>query len=180
MRYYDPVKKRPIITGEPTRGGEFLDTEERAELRGIATGWIFARYTAEQSALRGNPEAQLVQRYIKWIGSPSHFLTAKSTIHGGVIDLFNRTTWTLIEAKSSIADRYVREAFGQLYDYRRSFVRSPSLAVLLPEAPSARVRNFLTHFGVRVIWETPASAFADSDSGKLSKRLRSAYAARAR
>lgn len=181
MRYFDADDMRPVIVGEPTFGGEFLPTASSSSFGEIASGWTFSEYgVGAPSSRHGNPEAQLVQRYVQWVGSPPHFLTGTSTKHGGVIDLLNRTTWTLIEAKASVADRGVREAFGQLHDYRRSFSRSPSLAVLLPEAPTFRMRDFLGHFSVCAIWETPTATFADSASGRLTRKLRTAYAARAR
>ena len=78
---------------------------------------------------RDHPESRLVQRYVRWIGSESHFPHAKALPDGGYTDLFNTTRWTLFEAKASSDDRRIREAFGQLYtiaDYSRALHRSPS------------------------------------------------------
>jgi hypothetical protein len=94
--------------------------------------------------------------------------------------MFNTTRWTLFEAKASSDDRRVREAFGQLYDYRRSFSRSPSLAILLPERPHKRMRAFLAHFGVTAAWELSTGWFTDSVNGRLTIALRDEYRKRAR
>jgi len=95
---------------------------------------------------RDAPESRPVRRYVRWIGSESHFPQAKAFPDGGYTDLFNTTRWTLFEAKASSDDRRIREAFGQLYDYRRSFPRPPSLAVLVPSRPGRRMCAFLADF----------------------------------
>jgi hypothetical protein len=60
----------------------------------------------------------------------------------------------LIEVKSSTNVADVRLAIGQLLDYRR-FVNRPSatdLAVLLPEEPSAHVRELLKACDILLLW----------------------------
>lgn len=122
----------------------------------------------------GHPESVLVSRYVAWIGSPSHFIHTRSLSSGLYADLFNTTTWTLFEAKANVRDDAVREAFGQLYDYKRDFRRAPSLAVILPVKPVPRLVAFLKHFGVATVWET-ARGFRDSVSGRLTRKLRERY-----
>jgi hypothetical protein len=121
-----------------------------------------------------HPESLLVSRYVDWISSPDHFIHTRSLSSGLYADLFNTTTWTLFEAKANVRDDTVREAFGQLYDYKRDFMRAPSLAVLLPIKPAPRLNSFLKHFGVATVWET-ARGFRDSVSGRLTRELRSRY-----
>jgi hypothetical protein len=121
-----------------------------------------------------------VGRYVEWVGSSYHFLHAQAVEHGRWTDLFNTTRWTLFEAKANCEYRSIREAFGQLYDYRRSFPRSPSLATLLPKRPRPRMLAFLSHCGVTAVWERSKGGFTDSDDGHLTGALRAEYRARAR
>jgi hypothetical protein len=129
---------------------------------------------------RDHPESRLVQRYVTWIGRRDYFLHAQALPDGGYTDMLNTTRWTLFEAKASSDDRRVREAFGQLYDYRHSFSRSPSLAILLPERPRKRMRAFLAHFGVAAVWKLSTGWFTDSVNGRLTIALRDEYRKRAR
>jgi hypothetical protein len=60
----------------------------------------------------------------------------------------------LIEAKSSGEAAFCRMAVGQLLDYRRQLHGSATtdLAVLFPDAPGERVRDFLGHIGIKSLW----------------------------
>ena len=161
IRYFNPRTLRPVII-EPGK---------------------YPRFKAFSGGVPGldrdHPESRLVQRYVRWIGSESHFEHAQALSDGGYTDLFNTTRWTLFEAKASPDDRRIREAFGQLYDYRRSFSRrSPSLAVLIPSRPGHRMCAFLTHFRITAVWRLSSGNFADSAEGKLTTKLRNEYRAR--
>jgi hypothetical protein len=171
IRYFDARTFRALIIGEP--GETFPDDKPSGEQI------TFRAFSGGVPGLdRDAPESRLVQRYVRWIGSASHFPQAEALPGGGYIDLFNTTRWTLFEAKASSDDRRIREAFGQLYDYRRSFSRSPSLAVLVPSRPGRRMCAFLAHFHITAVWRLSSGNFADSAEGKLTTKLRNEYRAR--
>jgi hypothetical protein len=176
MRYFDQHKFRPVTISVGRPGGPVL-TDSPSEGQG---GFLkFRPYSGGISGLdHDNPEAKLVRRYVAWIDSPDHFLQAQILADGCWTDLFNRTRWTLFEAKANCEDRAIREAFGQLHDYRRWFHRSPSLATLLPEHPSPRILAFLNHFDVTAVWERSKGGFRDSNEGRLTKALRREYRTR--
>lgn len=178
LRYFDQRTFRPIMVGEPQEGGPFLrDGRPEEEARPLR----FKPFTGGIPGLdRDHPESKLVYRFVTWLGSPDHFVHAQALTDGSYTDLFNTTRWTLFEAKAGTDDRRIREAFGQLYDYRRSFLRSPSIAVLLPARPRPRILSFLAHFGVAAVWKRSGGSFADSVGGRLTGDLRSEYRARAR
>ena len=175
IRYFNARTFRPVIIDEAQPGGTFLEAlpaNHQADLR-------FKAFSGGVPGLdRDDPESRLVRRYVRWIGSESHFPHAQALSDGGYTDLFNTTRWTLFEAKASSDDRRIREAFGQLYDYRRSFPRSPSLAVLVPSRPGRRMRAFLAHFGIAAVWKLSSGNFTDSAEGKLTTKLRNEYRAR--
>ena len=176
IRYFNPRLFRPVTIGKPQRGGTFL---EGAPSESSGEHPRFKAFSGGVPGLdRDDPESRLVQRYVRWIGSESHFLHAQALSDGGYTDLFNTTRWTLFEAKASSEDRRIREAFGQLYDYRRSFFRSPSLAVLVSSRPGNRMRAFLAHFHITAVWRLSNGNFADSAEGKLTSNLRNEYRAR--
>lgn len=176
IRYFNARTFRPEMIGKPERGGTFLEGA-RSESSGEYMN--FKAFSGGVPGLdRDHPESRLVQRYVRWIGSESHFEHAQALSDGGYTDLFNTTRWTLFEAKASSDDRRIREAFGQLYDYRRSFRRSPSLAVLVPSRPGSRMCDFLADFDVTAVWRLSSGNFADSAEGKLTTKLRNEYRAR--
>jgi hypothetical protein len=176
MRYFDQQNFRPMVIGVPRPGGTVLGESPPEGQHGALR---FRKFFGGIPGLdRGNPEAKLVRRYVHWIGSPDHFRHAQALEHGGWTDLFNTTRWTLFEAKANCENRTIREAFGQLHDYRRSFQRSPSLATLLPERPSSRMMSFLSHSGVTVVWQLSNGRFDDSDGGRLTMALREEYRGR--
>jgi len=176
LRYFDQRIFRPLTIGGGSPGGPLLSDSQPEGQRGSLKFRAFSRGIPGLD--RDNPEAKLVRRYVDWVGSPDHFLHAQALEHGGWTDLFNTTRWTLFEAKANCADRSIREAFGQLHDYRRSFLRSPSLATLLPHRPSPRMLSFLSHCGVTAVWERSKSGFADSGDGHLTGALRAEYRTR--
>lgn len=61
----------------------------------------------------------------------------------------------LVEAKVSDARDSIRQAIGQLYDYRR-FHDNPFLAVLLPYKPGRDRLDLLSSAGIESVWQTKA------------------------
>ncbi|HVT64254.1 MAG TPA: hypothetical protein VHD81_03810 [Mycobacteriales bacterium] len=77
-------------------------------------------------------------------------------------DLYDPSSNTLIEAKSSASRNDVRAAIGQLLDYSR-FLDSPDLAILLPQAPSRDLCDLLEAHNIRLIVHEMASPQPDSN-----------------
>lgn len=68
-------------------------------------------------------------------------------------DLYDSTENVLYEAKGSATRKAIREAIGQLFDYRRHIEESDAkLAVLLPEAPSSDLRDLLAVVGISLAY----------------------------
>ncbi|ATL28037.1 hypothetical protein KY5_3019c [Streptomyces formicae] len=68
-------------------------------------------------------------------------------------DLYDSTDNILYEAKGSASRNSIREAIGQLFDYRRHIEeRDAKLAVLLPEAPSSDLRDLLAAVGISLAY----------------------------
>jgi hypothetical protein len=72
----------------------------------------------------------------------------------------------LVEAKHSQARDALRQAIGQLYDYRRFHAPLPSLAVLLPYKPTGDRRDLLNSAEIAAIWPNhKGTGFEDSAGG---------------
>jgi hypothetical protein len=70
----------------------------------------------------------------------------------------------LIEAKNSDSRGAIRQAIGQLYDYRRFHQTPILLAVLLPYQPNEDRLNLLRSAGIEAIWPH-GTGFRDSANG---------------
>jgi hypothetical protein len=81
-------------------------------------------------------------------------------------DAWVSTRNLLIEAKSTQGRDALRQAIGQLYDYRRFHepVR-PVLAVLLSYEPTGDRRALLEHAGIGAIWPRQRVGFQDTANG---------------
>src|SRR5262249_51460591 len=71
---------------------------------------------------------------------------------------------TLIEAKNSDSRDALRQAIGQLYDYRRFHQPPLQLAVLLPYEPNPERLDLLRSAGIEAVWPH-GSGFRDSAHG---------------
>jgi hypothetical protein len=67
------------------------------------------------------------------------------------VDLFNRVTNELVEAKASCRRENIRMAIGQIADYRRFIMTEPICKVLLPEAPGLELLDLLWSQRIGVI-----------------------------
>jgi hypothetical protein len=81
-------------------------------------------------------------------------------------DLWIPERQALIEAKSSDSRSAIREAIGQLYDYRRFHDGPIVLAVLLPYKPSTDKLNLLASASIETIWPY-GDRYRDSARGLL-------------
>ena len=173
LRYFDWERQRPLTIGTPEPGGKFLSGSGHEDAGNQVQLIPFSAGIAGEVLNR--PEYELIQRYIRWVGGADHFFSAKILRDGTIMDLFNTTRWTLFEAKCRVDDRAIREAFGQVHDYRRLFTRGPSVALLLPAKPRRRLLTFLEHFAVGAVWESTTGEFRDSRSGRYTHELRDEY-----
>ncbi|TDC02431.1 hypothetical protein E1091_00840 [Micromonospora fluostatini] len=110
-------------------------------------------------------EAALVRRYVDWLVGvkggvvPRHRIQVPGSSSLLFTDLFDVSTYELVEAKSSASRNHLRLAIGQLFDYRR-FVHCKRLAVLVPVRPEEDLCILLHDVGVSVIFETDPGVFS--------------------
>jgi 5-methylcytosine-specific restriction protein A len=75
-------------------------------------------------------------------------------------DLYDPQSCELVEAKGTTTRLAIRQAIGQLYDYRRHLPDpNPRLSVLLPHRPSDDLLNLLKSCGISCIFETDRGQF---------------------
>jgi hypothetical protein len=67
-------------------------------------------------------------------------------------DLYDKTTNTLYESKSTVTRPATRMAIGQLADYARLIDRAPKRVLLMPERPRADLLALAASQGVTVTW----------------------------
>lgn len=78
-------------------------------------------------------------------------------------DVINTTTNELIEAKGRTTRSALREAIGQLFDYRRFIASEPSLAVLFPSEPPADFVSLLHELGIAAVHQDLSGGFVRQD-----------------
>jgi hypothetical protein len=103
-------------------------------------------------------EATLVRAYIEHLRTAGHEVVRHKILPKGVLkalytDIYDATERTLIEAKGTIHRDAIRQAVGQLFDYRRHIVPPPwELALLVPSKPEDDLLDFCTSVDIKVIW----------------------------
>jgi hypothetical protein len=112
-------------------------------------------------------EADLVQRYAKWLKESGHAVCRKQIRLPGqagalYTDLFDQTDAELVEAKGTASRIDVRLALGQVLDYDR-FVESDNRAVLLPVRPAADLIDLLNAYQISCVYETRDGTFERTD-----------------
>jgi hypothetical protein len=114
-------------------------------------------------------EQKLVLRYRDHMAAKGIVVRRKRYVPAGEIRPIYSDAWVedrqaLIEAKNSDSRDSLRQAIGQLYDYRH-FHRSPvHLAVLLPYPPHAERLDLLRSAGIEAVWPH-GPGFRDSARG---------------
>src|SRR5262249_20592171 len=81
------------------------------------------------------PEIRLLKVFMGWMNNPDRLIPNKHVVARMFCDLFDRRHWRLIEAKVGVSREIIREAVGQLLDYKRHFPRKPSMGVLVDRKP---------------------------------------------
>jgi hypothetical protein len=114
-------------------------------------------------------EQALVHRYRDYMASKGIAVIRKKYLPIGQVRPIYSDAWVkdrhaLIEAKNSDSRDALRQAIGQLYDYRRFHQPPVLLAVLLPYRPNADGLALLRSAGIEAIWPH-GPAFRDSARG---------------
>ncbi|MEV7415807.1 hypothetical protein [Streptomyces sp. NPDC089919] len=106
-------------------------------------------------------EGQLVKAFESHLEEAGHsFKTFQITIEGEAAaltpDVYDETDHVLYEAKGQTTRSNVRMAIGQLADYRRHLKKAEKLrvAVLLPEEPTADVKDLLAAQKIALVYQT--------------------------
>ena len=116
-------------------------------------------------------EQALVKAFEDYLRAKSHDVVRLKIVPPGerrpiFCDLVDKTRNTLVEAKGSVARGSIRQAIGQLMDYRRFASNKAALAVLVPEQPRSDLLELLKSVGIDAIWPE-GKGFADTAGGAL-------------
>jgi hypothetical protein len=171
LRYYDlktgkPFNKSGSVINNKLNYVDKIKYQESDTLRSKPFNF------KDSSILKNNAEKALVNAYVKYCNIENHVLHPYLKTDHHYADLFDKTKWRLIEAKGYIDRKVIREAVGQLLDYKRYFNRKPSMGILLPEKPSKSIIDFLKYYKITVIWATASNSFNDSSDGLWSRLYR--------
>jgi hypothetical protein len=131
----------------------------------------FAYGMSNPNLPKGSPERKLVGDYVDWINDHEKFGFDFLEEPGFHTDLFDRSRWRLVEAKTHHTREYLRTAVGQLLDYKRFYRRVPSIGVLTYGKPSDPCLSYLSKYKVVAIWKT-RGGFSDSADGEWTTRRR--------
>ena len=117
-------------------------------------------------------EQKLVRRYRDYMATKGITVRRKKIVPPGEVRPIFSDIWVedrnaLIEAKTSDDRSPLRQAIGQLYDYRRFHQPGVRLAVLLPYRPNPERLDLLRSAGIEAVWPH-ASGFRDSVHGALT------------
>ncbi|MET8058647.1 MULTISPECIES: restriction endonuclease [Streptomyces] len=103
-------------------------------------------------------EATLVRAYFDHLRTAGHEVVRHKILPSGVLkalytDIYDVTERTLVEAKGTVHRDAIRQAVGQLFDYRRHIVPPPrGLALLVPSRPEDDLLDLCTSVDIKVIW----------------------------
>jgi len=117
-------------------------------------------------------EADLVRRFRAWLDPQDARLRGVVIPVGREhlrVDLYDTELDLLIEAKGAATRNCMRQAVGQLVDYRRYLSPRPRLAILLPVRPSDDLFELPNDVGIAIIWAA-GHGFSDSLGGELTTR----------
>jgi len=130
----------------------------------------FAVKPSDVSRIARRAEAQLVHGYRAYMGSRGIVVSRMKYEPPSEAAMYS-DAWVsarnlLIEAKNAQGRDALRQAIGQLYDYRR-FHRPvrPALAVLLSYEPTGDRRDLLQDAGIGAIWPRQRGGFQDTAGG---------------
>ncbi|MGW4058648.1 hypothetical protein ACWEGE_10215 [Amycolatopsis sp. NPDC004747] len=103
-------------------------------------------------------EAELTDHYQAFLAKRGHAfgrfqINIKGTTTTLLTDIYDQTAHVLHEAKGSASRKAVREAIGQLLDYRRHVTPSnPTVSILLPSKPLDDLEELIASAGIALIY----------------------------
>lgn len=158
----DELISRPPVDGErvPVLRMDRDDPQpprERVEFIAIEEAHLeeYVVATEVQEQHRSRAEMELQKRYADYLSARGHkVMRQKITTAAGELlltDLYDISTGTLIEVKSSTDRPTLRMALGQILDYAR-YVEHEALTILVPEAPLEEMIEMLKEHGVGISW----------------------------
>ncbi len=117
-------------------------------------------------------EQSLVLRYTDYLQGLGLTVVRKKIVPAGerkplFCDVFEGSRNILVEAKGTAERNAILLALGQLFDYSRFVVPTPTLGVLVPARPRSDLEALLASKGVGTVWPT-STGFADSAQGTFS------------
>jgi hypothetical protein len=148
-------RRRPPASTTHSTAANFRDVGLRSEIES------FAKIAASRRRMRKLHNA-LTNRFFKYLTWRYRLPNSKpkESQFDAVIPDWRLGRSLLVEAKTAWdgpgGRTQIRQAIGQLFDYRHKFFNGGQaqvdLAVLLPNEPSADVRALLAAIGIEVIW----------------------------
>lgn len=141
-----PAAQSQLVSVESNTGGEYV-------------------IQPSQPTTGSRRESDLVERFINQHPSGKdafqrYQVRPKGELSFLFTDIYDTTTSTLYEAKGRATRNAVREAIGQLLDYRRHITPPPkALAVLLPSRPTDDLVDLITSLGMHCVSETVEGTF---------------------
>lgn len=129
----------------------------------------FGRAGTEPTAVERR-ESELVKRFEAHLEAEGeevgrYRVRAKGQVRWMFTDTVVLTRSELVEAKASSGRSAVREAIGQLFDYRRLITPRPErLTVLLPNQPVDDLLDLLSDLGISSVWESEPGVFRRHDA----------------
>ncbi|MEU2430454.1 hypothetical protein ABZ611_13245 [Streptomyces sp. NPDC007861] len=116
-----------------------------------------SRRSATKATVAQRREAELSEHYEAFLRHHGHDvrryqIKVKGLSSTLVTDLYDVTDHVLYEAKGSTTRDDVRQAIGQLLDYRRHIPSVKRLAVLLPDAPHEDLRDLMASLNIALTY----------------------------
>ena len=167
---YDRAVKDDIEDAEQTLTSLGVTDLHRPVERALTQITRYTRSTRDIIVKRA--ESALVTEFTKSL--PADHNTGSLRVGSGVVDLHVRTPdrVEIIEAKSSIRHRKVREALGQILDYAHSVVGPVDrIATLFPKKPTSDDLALLGHYGIDVIYRRDDGTFERCDTSQARRAV---------
>jgi hypothetical protein len=159
--------------GSGLREGIIRPAAKRALIEDVDIEWqhteVFLVSSSGEPRTAERAEQKLVLRYREYMEAKGITVRRKRYFATGEVrpiysDIWVEARRALIEAKNSDSRDAVRQAIGQLYDYRRFHEPPVHLAVLLPYQATGDRLDLLRSAGVETVWPHGAG-FRDSAHG---------------
>lgn len=121
-----------------------------------------SKRTGSGGTIAERREAELVALYQTFLESQDHAVArfqikVKGTTSTLLTDIYDQTAQVLYEAKGTASRDAVREAIGQLFDYRRHVTPPhPATAILLPARPHDDLQDLIASAGIALVYREGA------------------------